>query len=610
MRIIRVTIAAMCVLLPASRLFAAAPTVTAVLSSSETAMGQPVQLQIKVTGSNSARPPAEISVDGLDIRYSGQSQLLEGHNFQFSYSSIFSYTVMPLKGGTFKIPPQTVQASGSALRTPELTLNVAADSSAPSSRSGQRSETVDTSKIAFVELTLSKTSGYVGEMIPAIVRLGFNVRTPIESLGNGIEITGQGFTTQKMREPRQNVETINGKTFQTFTFKTAISPARSGKIQIGPAEVNPIVRIPRTSRNPGIPRDLFNMNDPFFDNFFNDPAFAPSTPREIKLKSEPTMLEVKALPPNPPASFGGAVGLFTMATEAKPKSAQVGDPFTVTATITGRGNFDRVTAPAFEDEQGWHKYPPSSNFKQDDDIGISGAKTFETVISPNERKDKIPAQLFAFFDPTKEQYVTLRGDPIPVRVEGGTAPTAAPAVATVQAPTPAASRAATPKQQEILYQLPELPASTQSFTPLFVRRSFWLSQLVPLFGVFAFAGWKIRKAHLENRELQRREALQREAAELHRSLRRDDVSPQEYFSRASRAIQLKTALAKDIEPNAVDADVAATVFQADENTRLRLRHLFEKSDEVRYSGDGHNGIRLVPPDTRREVLDLIENLKA
>ena len=64
MRIIRVTIAALCVLLPARQLLAAAPTVTAVLSSSETAMGQPVQLQIKVTGSNSAKPPAEIAVDG------------------------------------------------------------------------------------------------------------------------------------------------------------------------------------------------------------------------------------------------------------------------------------------------------------------------------------------------------------------------------------------------------------------------------------------------------------------------------------------------------------------------------------------------------------------
>ena len=34
--------------------------------------------------------------------------------------------------------------------------------------------------------------------------------------------------------------------------------------------------MPRPSRNPTIPRDLFDLHDPFFDNFFNDPAFAPA----------------------------------------------------------------------------------------------------------------------------------------------------------------------------------------------------------------------------------------------------------------------------------------------------------------------------------------------
>jgi hypothetical protein len=72
---------------------------------------------------------------------------------------------------------------------------------------------------------------------------------------------------------------------------------------------------------------------------------------------------------------------------------------------------------------------------------------------------------------------------------------------------------------------------------------------------------------------------------------------------------LKTALAKNLDPNTVDAEVAASVFQADEDTRVRLHHLFEKSDEVRYSGAGQNGIRLVPPETRTEVLDLIESLR-
>src|SRR2546423_5926036 len=99
---------------------AASADVTAVLSNSNTAVGQRVQLQIKVTGTASARPPGAIAVDGLDIRFSGQSQLLEGRNFQFSYSYIYNYTVMPLKAGTFKIPPPTVQAGRSTMRNPGI----------------------------------------------------------------------------------------------------------------------------------------------------------------------------------------------------------------------------------------------------------------------------------------------------------------------------------------------------------------------------------------------------------------------------------------------------------------------------------------------------------
>src|SRR2546423_12276810 len=393
-RILAAALAFLC----ARHTIAASADVTAVLSNSNTAVGQPVQLQIKVTGSASARPPGAMAVDGLDIRFSGQSQLLEGRNFQFTYSYTYNYTVMPLKAGTFKIPPQTVEAGGSMLRTPELTLQVAADSSTAQSPRSKSSASIDPSKIAFVELTLSKTTAYVGEMIPAVVGVGFNVRTPVESLGNGPEITGQGFPAKKVREPRQTIETIGGRTYQIFTFKTALSPARSGKIEVGPVQVHAVVRTPRpNSRSQTMPRDLFDTNDPFMDNFFRDPLFMPSTPQEVKIKSEPVTLEVKSLPPGAPPDFGGAVGNFTLSNEVKPKAAQVGDPFTVTATITGRGNFDRVTAPAFEDEHGWHKYPPSANFKQDDDIGISGTKTFETVLSANERKDKMPAQLFSYF---------------------------------------------------------------------------------------------------------------------------------------------------------------------------------------------------------------------
>jgi hypothetical protein len=100
------------------------PSVTAVLSSSETEVDQPVQLQIKITGDNNANPPAEINVDGLDIRYAGESQLVEGRNFRFTYSFVYNYTIMPLKAGTFTIPPQMIATSGGRLRTPAMNLNV------------------------------------------------------------------------------------------------------------------------------------------------------------------------------------------------------------------------------------------------------------------------------------------------------------------------------------------------------------------------------------------------------------------------------------------------------------------------------------------------------
>jgi oxygen tolerance protein BatD len=607
--LLRVIASAICVLATVRAASAAGPTVTAVLSNSSTSVDEPVHLQIKVTGSSGAKPPSQIFVDGLDIRYSGQSQLLEGHNFQFTYSFMFNYTITPMKAGSFKIPPQMVEAGGSALHTPELTLQVADSGNAPAPRSQSRSSgAIDPKQIAFAELILSKTTAYVGEMIPAIVRVGINIRTPPEGF-NSPEISGQGFTAQKMPEVRPTIENIEGKTYQVYTYKTALSPARAGKIEIGPVQIAAVVRVPRNpSRNQQMPRDLFDMNDPFMDNFFADPFFAPSIPQEIRFKSQAVTLDVKALPPGAPPDFGGAVGNFTLAAEAKPKTAQVGDPFTVTATIIGRGNFDRVTAPTFEDEHGWHKYPSSSDFKRDDDVGISGKKTFETVLSANERKEKIPAQVFSYFDPAKEQYLTLHAEPIPVRVEGGTAPRSTPAPAT-QPPTTGPS--ATPRQavqQEILQQLTELPAQTESFTPLFAQRNFWLSQLIPFVALLGFIGWKIRRAHLSNREAQRREALQHEATALQRSLRREEFSPEEYFSRASRAVQLKTALLQNVDPNSVDAETAASAFRMDEAARLRLRRLFEKSDEARYSGSG-NGVRLLPAETRDEVLELIDNLR-
>ena len=314
-------------------------------------------------------------------------------------------------------------------------------------------------------------------MIPVVVRIGFNSRTRVAEMAPP-QVSGQGFTVQKLGEPERNLENIEGGSYVVFNYKTAISAARVGNFQIGPVEQKANILVPR--RSSGTRRKPFDpfSEDPFSDPFFTLPFGGLMEQHEIDVKSDPVSLEVKALPAGAPPTFSGAMGSFSMTAEANPKRVQIGDPITIKAAISGRGNFDRMDAPELSDERGWHKYPPSSNFKQDDDVGISGTKTFELVVSPNEKLTNVPPLAFSYFDPVKEKYVTLHSEAVPLMVEGN-----APAAPAIAGTTPATSTPPAPggqqKAQDILHQINDRGKIVSSFAPVYARKEFWLAQLLP-----------------------------------------------------------------------------------------------------------------------------------
>src|SRR5438270_13734563 len=529
-------------------------------------------------------------------------------NFTASSSITYNYTILPEKSGTYKIPPQSIRAGKDNLRTPELTLEVV---DSPRTAAGTRSNRAGNTqagenKIAFAELLVPKKIAYVGEMIPVVVRIGFNSRTRVAEMAPP-QVSGQGFTVQKLGEPERNLENIEGGSYVVFNYRTAISAARVGNFQIGPVEQKANILVPR--RGSGTRRKPFDpfSEDPFSDPFFALPFGGLMEQHEINVKSDPVSLEVKALPAGAPPTFSGAVGSFSMTAEANPKRVQIGDPITIKAAISGRGNFDRMDAPELSDERGWHKYPPSSNFKQDDDVGISGTKTFELVVSPNEKLTNVPPLAFSYFDPVKEKYVTLQSEAVPLIVEGN-AP-ASPAIAGV---APGASAAPTSrgqqKAQDILQQINERGKIVHTFAPLYARKEFWLAQLLPLTFALGLMGWKAQNVRASNRAALRAAQLQHEKDELLRKLRRDQLAPREYFSDASRVVQLKAALKQmNIEPATVDAETAARVFDLNAEQSERMRRLFATSDEFRYSGAGNGEVGL-SSDGQRETLELIESL--
>jgi len=590
------------------------PKITAVLTSSEVVVGETVRLEIQIDNARaSAITPRDIEVPGLQIHYTGESTQMMMRNFSVSSLITYSYTILPEKSGTYKIPPQTIRVGKDNLETPELTLRVADSARATAGKRGNRAPSGSApagsgqnaeEKIAFAELLVPKKTAYVGEIIPVVLRIGFNSRTQLREMAVP-QINGQGFTVQKLSEGEKNLETIDGQSYVVFTYKTAISAARPGDFQIGPVEEKANVLVAR--RSSGVrrrPFDPFSGEDPFSDPFFM-PFGGLMEQHEISIKSDPVPLEVKSLPSGAPANFSGAIGSFSMTAEANPKRVQVGDPITIKAAIAGRGNFDRMNAPELSDERGWHKYPPSSNFKQDDDVGISGTKSFELVVSPNEKLTTIAPLVFSYFDPAKDRYITLQSEAMPITVEGNAQATPAAGAATGAAVAP--NLAGPQKPQDILHQINERGKIVHTFAPLYARAGFWLAQLFPLALALGLLGWKVQSIRASNRAALRAAQLQHEKDELLRKLRRKQLAPRDYFSDASRVVQLKTALKENnIEPATVDAETAARVFGLDPEQSERMRRLFAKNDELRYSGVGGDGA--LTSDGRREALELIESL--
>src|SRR4030095_1098406 len=130
----------------------------------------------------------------------------------------------------FTIPSQTVHAGGRVIRTPQLVLNVADSPGQPTTtrpNRGAQGQAAGARDLVFAELIVPKKTAYVGEIVPVQIKMGFDARVH-PRLTEPPDISGQGFTAQKLQQSSQNLETINGRPFEVVTFKTAISAARAG----------------------------------------------------------------------------------------------------------------------------------------------------------------------------------------------------------------------------------------------------------------------------------------------------------------------------------------------------------------------------------------------
>ena len=118
-----------------------AASISAELSADETSVGMPVQLQVQVEGTTNASLPSSLDVDGLQSQLVGRSTQVQIINGQMSVSGVYTYTIVPMREGTFDIPALEVNAGGRKLRTSPKKLVVqtgTAPAPRPAPRDGRR----------------------------------------------------------------------------------------------------------------------------------------------------------------------------------------------------------------------------------------------------------------------------------------------------------------------------------------------------------------------------------------------------------------------------------------------------------------------------------------
>ena len=567
------------------------------LSSPTTSPGQQVEIVLTVRDARSADVPETLNVPGLQIQLFGRSTRFEMNNFQITSSLTFTYTVIPERTGEFDIPPVTVQVGGKTIQTNPLRLNVV-DSALgmpsaqpmlpPATDPGMAPPTPQGQAVPFFgELVLSKKKAWVGEPIPVELRYYF-----LGSIGGEVgdrpNLTGEGFTTQKLNNVPKREQIVNGDNYVVFAFQTSITPAKSGMLEIPPAALEARLQLPG-SVPPGF--------DDFFRNFGGMvPPGMFTNARQVAVETRPVQIEVSPLPKQGrPENFSGAIGKFKMEASVNPKKTGPGDPVTLRVAVTGQGNFEAMGAPVLTGDENWRTYPPSEKFQPADGVNFSGEKVYEFMLVARTDQTQTPGVSFSYFDPDTGKYETLTQAPLAVEARAGE-PTQAPPAAAESA----ASKSEIGADAKAASPAPLKPVGSSSWTLPILNPAFLMANAA--LGLVWLLALIIVVARLISRSeggLRRKKARKTKA--LLAALK--DCPDKEFFSRAAEC--LRSLL--HVEDHPLEADAELDSLDLDDDSKDVLLDLLSRDAECKYSF----GATAAPErETRSRILEALKKISS
>lgn len=597
-------------------------TASATLNSTSFGIDDAATLSITVNGTRSADVELPES-DDFELIQRGRSSQFNMINGKFSSSITFTCLLRAFSPGDYTIPPITIVADDQTIATEPIPFTVKgkALSSGSGASPGRSTTTNDSSRPAYLVVQLPKEKAYIGELFPIEIKAYFkrgiraNLTSPPELSSDGV-VMGQ--LTEK---PDQTQEGVNGVMYNVLTWHTNISTVKVGNHPFQ-LELHAVEHVPQKR----LSNSLFGRQSPFDDDFF-DSMLGGYSQRPLKLTSEKRSLEVLPLPEEGrPRDFSGAIGQFHIHAQAEPTTLEQGEPITLSISVRGQGNFDRVEAPAFPEglRNRWRIYSPASTFHPADQSGLAGEKVFEqAIVAKDSDIDQVPALSFSYFDPDKGAYVSTETKPIPIQIAADAAvpskasqPAATkaqtdPAVQTggkSQQTTPLAETTSKPNTTAISGLAPlhlETGHATGTIRPIYSRRWFQLYASACLFLIAAVSYLKARQLRAqgspeEQRRRKRIRQLNNDIGTLKQLEKAGDYRT--YLNQCRAVIQQHLGILWQCEPTAITSAGAAAKLPAGS----KLAAVLARTEHAVYSGASLSTDEMV--ETTKTVKMELENL--
>ncbi|HEX3593496.1 MAG TPA: BatD family protein [Polyangiaceae bacterium] len=316
-----------------------------------------------------------------------------------------------------------------------------------------------------LRLDVGRPSAWIGQAIPITVRAQFRDVDGVTLEGTP-QLRSEGvFTSDLAREPHQSTMVIDGAPVLVATWTGTITPSTSGPFALS-VELPVRVRYHEAAEQPAFdgppdedPFGMLNLNidpsDPssvqrlfrsFEQSFNRDVTQATGRVHDetTTLKATARPVDIKELPVSgQPPRFTGVVGRFELRAAMTSPDARASEPTTLSVTVRGEGDLDRVEITGLESSRDWKAYPMSVKTKAAEPGKRSAQKTFEQTLIPlHGGALTIPPLSLSEFDPVAGRYTTVSTVPLTVDVTGPAEPVAiSPPPAQVSAPPAADSRA-------------------------------------------------------------------------------------------------------------------------------------------------------------------------